>query len=635
MLRILADLETNNLLDKVSEIYCLMAQDIDDPSGEIKCFHDDPEISPKHGSLREGLLWLKEADEISGHNWTGYDDLVLVKLAAKYGVEWKPTPASKVYDTLVESKLVYSDRKERDYPLQKQRRNSDVPFPGQHIGRHTLGAWGFRLGEHKGDFKEFEVFTQAMLDYGIQDIRTNRRLLDVLRPRSPEFEYEGVTTSDVEQFFANVMTKQGEHGVRLDVEAGRELLDRLTKRRDELEALIQEQFPPLEVSFKANAKTGTIAKRLCKHRGERFPNKLVFFNPGSRAQLAARLTKKHGWVPQEIHKKTRNPVMQERILADLALEYPEVASVSEFLVVNARISILQDSPNSYFRLAKDGRLHGKTWHIGTVTHRVSHASPNLGNVTSVDKPYGREMRSIFVADEGFEQVGFDASGIQLRGLGHYLAPYDGGAYGEAACNGREEDGTDVHSVHARAISHAVETSRGEGKGTTYAFLFGAQDGKLGRMRGGNKALGMKIRNALKQHVNGLGPLIDSLTKTSDPARPCPLHRGWLLTPDKRRIGIRHAHAVLNSLLMSFEAAVMKWMLYFLYQELPARGIIPWEDFFQTGFIHDEVQGSLRPGLREPFQDAVDAAFKRAEVALGIRVPIAGKAKFGQSWADTH
>jgi DNA polymerase-1 len=633
MLRILADLETDNLLDKVTRIHCLMAQDIDDPFEEIRCYHDDPTILPHHGTLKEGIAWLKTADLLYGHNWTDYDDQVLVKLGPTHGFSWSETPSSKVLDTVVESRLIASDRKEKDFSLQKARRMDAVPFPGRYIGSHGLAAWGARLGEAKGEFSDFSVFTEDMLHYGMQDIRTNRRLLDYLLPRSPAYSYEGTTTSQVEQFFSQVMTRQQTHGIRLDTKAGEELLLTLVSRRIELEALIQEEFPPLQVPYKRHKTTGKRARRLCPIRGEKHDNKLVPFNPGSRPQLAVRLERKHGWVPEEIHKKTGNPVMEERILLSLAEDYPEVGLIAEYLVVNSRISILQDSPRSYFKLAENGRLHGRTIHIGTLTHRVAHSSPNLGNVTSVSKPYGKELRAIFIADEGMEQAGFDAAGIQLRGLGHYLAKYDGGAYGLAVTQGTEEEGTDAHSLHARAISEATECSRTKGKGFTYAFLFGAQNAKLGRMAGGSKALGARIRASLTKNINGLGPLIDSLTK--DGEQPSPLTRGWLLTPDKRRVGLRHKHAVLNTLLMSFEAAVMKWMLFYFYEELESRGIIPGVDYIQTGFIHDEVQGSLKPGLREPFQAAVTAAFARAQKALGIRVPIDGTAKFGRSWADTH
>ena len=628
-MNLLYDLETDGFLENVTVIHCITVQDLDDPHGVVECYHDDPEITPCDGTIAEGIDLLNRAEMLAGHNIDEYDDQVLVKLAPKYGRKWLRREPGSYRDTLVESRLVYSDRRERDFSLQRSRAKTNHPFPGRYIGAHSLGAWGHRLGEEKIEFSGgFETFTQDMLDYGVQDVKTNVALLETLTGRLPDFEFEGLTTTFVEHFFAHQMCLQQAAGIQLDQDAAHDLALRLVTRREELEALIEVEFPPLVIPFKVNAKTGTTAKRLCKFRGTKEPNKLVHFNPGSRMQLAARLEKKYGWVPAEIRKKTGNPVMEERILLSLAEMYPEVGLVAEYLVVKARLSILQDSPKSYFNLlGTDGRLHGRTIHIGTVTHRVAHSSPNLGNVTSVTKPYGLEMRGIFVAHEDNEQAGWDASGIQLRGLAHYLAKYDGGAYGEAVVSGTEELGTDAHSLHAAAISLAVPCTRSQGKNCTYAFLFGAQDGKLGRMMGGTKALGAKVRAALTKNINGLGPLIASLKLA--------LAKGFIITPDGRRVGIRHAHAALNTLLMAFEATVMKWTIYFFYQELEVRGIIPGIDYIQTGMIHDEVQGSLRPGLREPFQAAVDAAFIRTREALSIRVPIGGTAKFGKSWADTH
>ena len=52
-------------------------------------------------------------------------------------------------------------------------------------------------------------------------------------------------------------------------------------------------------------------------------------------------------------------------------------------------------------------------------------------------------------------------------------------------------------------------------------------------------------------------------------------------------------------------------------------------------VHDEVQGSLRPGLQEAFKRAVDKAFAFTQDLLNVQVPLVGGAEFGSSWAQTH
>ena len=321
--------------------------------------------------------------------------------------------------------------------------------------------------------------------------------------------------------------------------------------------------------------------------------------------------------------------MVEDVLRDLVDIYPEVGYVLEWSICNSRIAVLEDGPSGYFKLADDQDvLHGRTLHIGTVTHRCAHSKPNTGNVTSIRKPYGKELREVFRAFPGYIQAGFDADGLELRMLGHYLAEFDGGAYGVAVTSGDKATGTDPHSLHAKAISEAVACDRDTGKTCTYAFLYGAGDSRLGKTFGKGSGLGKKIRAALRRNIDGLAPLLSRLEGEVQSS-------GSIYSLDGRRTGIRHEHAALNSLLQTAGAVVMRWVPVYLDRILPEYGIIPGEDWLQTGHIHDEVQGSLRAAHKEGFSRAVEAAFAMATQALDLRVPVSGTAEFGMSWADTH
>ena len=56
-----------------------------------------------------------------------------------------------IFDTIVATRLLYPDVKERDFKRQG--------FPTNCIGRHSLKAWGYRVGEYKEafdtDWKEY------------------------------------------------------------------------------------------------------------------------------------------------------------------------------------------------------------------------------------------------------------------------------------------------------------------------------------------------------------------------------------------------------------------------------------------------------------------------------------------------
>jgi len=629
MKTLLYDLETDNLLDKVTKVHCCVIADV--KTGEIRAYHDDLTITPRYGTLEEGYAYLGTADRTSGHNILEYDSEVLKKLGNPAPVI---TDRTRMVDTLVLSRLVYSDRKERDFALFKKERLS-----GKNVGQHSLGAWGERLGEPKGDFsKDFSTFTQAMLDYCIQDVTVNLKLYRVLTKQLPHFKSrDGLATWQVEHLFAGQLFDQQQRGVRLDRKVGQALADELAIRKGELEDLIQEAFPPRKQMYAINKKTGKQTFRHCDQRNGKYDHKMVPFEPNSRAQLAARLQQKHSWVPRELTAKG-NPVMQERVLVDLGDVYPEVKAVAEYYIVNARLSILRESKNSYFSLMDEhGLLHGRTLHIGAGTHRCSHSKPNVGNVTSTRKPYGKRMRSIFIPYRGdepgiepgeYEQAGYDADALELCMQAHYLAKWDGGAYGKVVKEGNKEEGTDAHSLNAAVISTIVPCTRTHGKNTIYALNYGAADLKLGKMHGGGKQLGAQIRKALSEGTPGMKELNAWLAGLLDDG-------GNIISLDGRRIGIRHNHTALNTLLQGGGAVVMKWVPVVLEQILPRYGIVPGRDYYQTGHIHDECQGSLRKGLRDPFRAAVSQAFATVSEVLDLRVPVSGTADFGASWLDTH
>lgn len=616
------DLETNGLLPDVHTVHCLVITD--NESEEVWAYHADESVTPRAGGIEEGIAHLLTFDRIVGHNIIQYDNEVLKKL---YGTEIDPDIC---FDTTVASRLVYSDRKELDYRLAETGR-----IPSTMIGRHSLESWGHRLDEHKGGYDGgWETFSQDMLDYCIQDNVVALKLYRVLRSKVPRFKALGLSTRLVEQRFAKQLGEQEQRGAPTDLSKADDLQRRLM---DEIEPLAQKigaEFPPKKVPHKLTS-TGKPRMLMCKYRGEKHPDKLVYFNPGSRKQLAARLTQKHGWYPTELTQKG-NPAMREDIMHDLGMIYPEVGLVSRYLILKSRLGILSDAPGSYMRLAdKEGRIHGRCTHIGAVTHRCSHSQPNLGNVTSIRKPFGLEMREVFVPFPGKEQAGQDADGLELRMLAHYLAPYDKGAYARAVDQGKKEDGTDPHSLHASVISTVVDIDRSAGKNHTYAFLYGAGDKKLGAMTGGDTKRGARIRKALKTKIPGLQKLFDWIEAQYEATKNHPLGP-HLISLDGRRVGIRSPHAALNTLLQTAGAVVMKWVPVMIEIIMAERGkIVYGVDYLQTGHIHDETQGSLTPGNREEFTAVVDEAYSRVEKALGIRCPLKGSTDFGTSWADTH
>ena len=126
---LLFDLETNGLLPDVSTIHCMVTYDTE--TKEFKQYNPD--------QIEEGLESLK-GRQIGGHNILGYDLPVIQHLYPDFTYRLED-----VYDTLIVSRLIHPDIKDKDFKLYRQGK-----IPAKLIGSHSLKAWGYRLDFYKG-----------------------------------------------------------------------------------------------------------------------------------------------------------------------------------------------------------------------------------------------------------------------------------------------------------------------------------------------------------------------------------------------------------------------------------------------------------------------------------------------------
>ena len=162
------DCETNGLLHDVSTIHCIAIYD--STKEETFVFNNQGGNCPP---ITEALHWLSSADVIIGHNIIGYDIPVLRKTYSWFEF------SGDVLDTLVLSRMYHPNLMEID-----KRRN--VPrMPMQLYGRHSLEAYGYRLGEYKGEFgktSDWQNWSQEMQDYCVQDVKVTTKLCEHFRP---------------------------------------------------------------------------------------------------------------------------------------------------------------------------------------------------------------------------------------------------------------------------------------------------------------------------------------------------------------------------------------------------------------------------------------------------------------------
>ena len=159
-MNLIFDLETDGLLNDLTCVHCLGIHDLD--TKQTLVFNDQGDQQP----ITRGVQMLEDADSVIGHNIIGYDIPVLRNL-----YPWFTAPPA--IDTLVISRVLHSDI----LVIDQKRKWKHMPL--QLYGRHSLEAYGHRLGEYKGNFSkttDWKEWSQEMQDYCIQDVHVTVKL---------------------------------------------------------------------------------------------------------------------------------------------------------------------------------------------------------------------------------------------------------------------------------------------------------------------------------------------------------------------------------------------------------------------------------------------------------------------------
>jgi DNA polymerase-1 len=613
---LLFDIETNGFYQDVHTVHCLVIKDIE--TGQRFVCNDQPGAGFHTHTIEQGLHMLMEADEICGHNILKYDVPVLQKIYPWF------QPKGRQLDTLIVARLIFPELGEMDDRLIKA-----CTMPGKYRGAHKLEAWGWRLGVLKNEYEGgFEVWTQQMEDYCVQDVEVTDALLTHLRKFkcAPE-------ALDIEHDVTRIIARQEINGFHFNEAAARELLVILSKERLALEDDLKARFGFWFVKDGTRASGPFVPKKDDKKRGYTagvpFTKiKAVYFNPGSRHHIAKVLRERFGWKPTSFTPSGEPEVNEETLKA---VKHPEAATLIRYLMVQKRIGQLAEGKEAWLNYVRGGKVHGSVNVIGTVTGRMAHAHPNIAQVPAVRSEFGKECRALFSARPGWVLVGCDAAALELRVLAHFMARYDDGAYVKVVVEGRKEDGTEIHTVNRKALE--IE-SRDDAKTWFYAFIYGAGNEKLGMIvtkvknKAKNSRLGKQLRTKFLTNLPAMGRLIDAIKAKAESQK-------YLVGLDGRRLHIRSSHAAANTLFQSAGAVAMKKALVILDTSLHQQGLAPGKDYEFVANIHDEWQIECPPELAQTIGPLAVNAIRDAGVHFRFRCPLDGAFSVGRTWADTH
>lgn len=237
------DNETDGLLHQMTVIHVLSIREFE--TGRRWTFRRNAEMD----NIADGVAMLENCKTLVGHNVMQFD-IAATRLVFP---DFELHRECVVHDTLVSSRLIFTDQKDKDFRLWRKGR-----LPGQLIGTDKLEAWGYRLELQKGDYaqimedraKELGItdpdeirlfvwgtWNQEMEDYCDLDVDVTTKLyrqIDCLNyPEFPiEFEHDAHSMA--------IMIE--ENGWPFDVKRAEKLADEIEIDSEQLQAVAIDHF---------------------------------------------------------------------------------------------------------------------------------------------------------------------------------------------------------------------------------------------------------------------------------------------------------------------------------------------------------------------------------------------------------
>jgi DNA polymerase I-like protein with 3'-5' exonuclease and polymerase domains len=260
----------------------------------------------------------------------------------------------------------------------------------------------------------------------------------------------------------------------------------------------------------------------------------------------------------------------------------------------------------------------------------------MAQVPSVGHAYGAECRALFYAPDGWTLVGADASGLELRALGAWLAHFDGGEYAKLVST----EGFDIHTYNAKLFGiydgngDISKATRDLSKRLIYCILYGGGSKKTGSIVSPNSTetkqyeIGKATIETFYRNLPAIKALKDKIEERID-------QRGYLLGIDGRRLQIRSKHSALNQLLQSTGAVLMKKATCILYDALQKQGLKHFKDWGFCVFCHDEWQILTRPENANLIAATAVQSIEESGKYFNLLCPFTGEYRIGKNWMECH
>ncbi len=154
------------------------------------------------------------------------------------------------------------------------------------------------------------------------------------------------------------------------------------------------------------------------------------------------------------------------VLEKLAPDQPVIRKILDYRQLTKLNSTYAEGLYGFIR--DDGRIHGTFNQTITATGRISSTEPNLQNIP-VRMELGRQIRKIFVPEDGYTFVDADYSQIELRVLAHMS--------GDERLIDAYRQAQDIHAITASQVFHipldkVTPLQRRNAKAVNFGIVYG-------------------------------------------------------------------------------------------------------------------------------------------------------------------
>lgn len=623
-MRIIADIETDGLLDSMTKIHCLCYQ------GEGKDVVDAITEYP------ELIKFLQQPNlEVIGHNFVRFDKPALEKiLGQKFHF--------KVIDTLPLSWTLYPN-----------------------MEKHGLEAWGNELKISKPEIKDWSNLSTAEYIYRCtEDVKINTLLWQKqLRYLNHLYDKDQVEIDRYCQYLSfkmDCVREQEEIGIKLDVGKAKNMLEKLTVDKELKTSHLLVSMPKNPIKKKItyeNAiedKNGNlfqkgdlfyefvdvpkIPKKITKEVIKRYEPP----NPNSHTQIKNWLYSL-GWVPGHIKHVRDKETNETKKIPQIASQYvkgevcdsikalfpkkPELELLNGLSILSHRISIF----DGFLKEQKDDRLYPTCTGL-TNTLRLQHKV--VVNLPGFDKAYGNEVRGCLIADDGKMLCGSDLSGIEDNTKRHYIYKYDPKYVEEMNVPGFDphldiailagfltKEEADDHKLYEETKGKegkSYKSVRHKAKTTNFSATYGVKAPSLARNANISEKEAKKLLDIYWKRNH-------AITKIANNVKVKEIYgQKWLQNPVSGFWYTLRAEKDKFSTLNQGTAVYVfdTWLKYIRQQGIKIS--------YQC---HDEWLGNTYN--EEECQFAIDKAIKKVNQELQLNIKIACSAAFGKNYAECH